>query len=207
MNFYYQNYTRSLAACLQALEAVDGAGNALEAEVAFDALCQMSTELQDQGKKQCFTGNGASAAFANHMALDWSKNGRVPSHSFSDSATLTALGNDLSYEDAFATALGWYFGKGDLLVTISSSGNSPNIVKTIAKARELGMKVVTLSGLKPDNQSRRLGDLNLYIPAKTYGMVECAHQVLLHVWLDRFMGVREWERDGFQNMNRDEFSL
>jgi D-sedoheptulose 7-phosphate isomerase len=74
-------------------------------------------------------------------------------------------------------------------------------------AREKGMGVVTFSGLKPDNQSRKMGDLNFYIPAKTYGIVECAHQVLLHVWLDKYMGVVEWDREGCQNMHKDAFSL
>lgn len=206
MNAYYTTYLASLDRCLHAMEATDLNGDLLEVEDAYQRLCDLSSEVQRQGRKQCLVGNGASAAFANHMALDWSKNGEVPSHSFSDSATLTALGNDLCYEDAFATALGWYFGEGDLLVTISSSGNSPNIIKAIDRARDLNMRVVTLSGLKPDNKSRRCGDVNLYIPAKTYGMVECAHQVLLHVWLDRFMGITEWEREEFQNMNRDEFN-
>jgi D-sedoheptulose 7-phosphate isomerase len=81
------------------------------------------------------------------------------------------------------------------------------VIKAIEKARELGMKVVTLSGLKPENQSRKLGDINLYVPAKTYGVVECAHQILLHAWLDCSMGVTEWEREGVQNMHADEFTL
>jgi len=131
----------------------------------------------------------------------------VPTHAFSNSALLTAMGNDLGFEEAFAAPLSWYAQSGDLLVTISSSGNSANIIKTIETARSKGMSVVTLSGLKPDNKSRQLGDLNFYIPAKTYGIVECAHQVLLHLWLDKFMGVTEWEREGFQNMNKEAFNL
>jgi D-sedoheptulose 7-phosphate isomerase len=99
--------------------------------------------------------------------------------------------------------LGYYSKKGDLLVTISSSGNSLNIIKSIEMAREKGMGVVTFSGLKPDNQSRKMGDLNFYIPAKTYGIVECAHQVLLHVWLDQYMGVVEWNRTECQNMDHN----
>ena len=69
------------------------------------------------------------------------------------------------------------------------------------------MKVVTFSGLRPDNISRKLGDLNFYIPAKTYGIVECAHQVLLHLWLDQYMQIYEWEREEYQNMRLTEFQL
>jgi D-sedoheptulose 7-phosphate isomerase len=152
-------------------------------------------------------GNGASAAFAEHMALDWTKNGGVRSMSPSSSVLLTALANDLSYQDSFATYLDRYAQSGDIVITISSSGNSPNILKAISKAREMGCKVVTLSGLKPDNGSRKVGDVNLYVPARTYGVVECAHQVLLHMILDAFMNVSEWGREAYQNMNINQFQL
>lgn len=207
MNNYYQNYIKAHDAALAGLEITDRGGDLLDNDAGFGKLCELSAKVRDAGRKQYLAGNGASAAFANHMALDWTKNGGVPTHSFSDSALLTALGNDLGYEEAFAAALSWYAKSGDLLVTISSSGNSANIINTISTARSKGMSVVTLSGLKPDNKSRQLGDLNLYIPAKTYGIVECAHQVLLHVWLDKFMGINEWDRDAFQNMNKDGFTL
>ena len=206
MNFY-SNFLASHDQALQSLEITDRSGAPLKKEAGFETLCEWTRELQREGRKQYLAGNGASAAFANHMALDWTKNGGVPTHSFSDSALLTALGNDLGYEEAFAAPLNWYAGSHDMLATISSSGNSPNILKTIEVAREKDMSVVTFSGLKPDNASRKLGDLNFYIPAKTYGIVECAHQVLLHIWLDMFMDVREWEKTEEQNMRKDEFRL
>ncbi len=207
MNNYYKNYLNAHDAALAGLEITDRGGAALDQDEGFDQLCGLSAKIRDAGRKKYLVGNGASAAFANHMALDWTKNGGVPSHAFANSALLTAMGNDLGFEDAFSAPLSWYAKSGDLLITISSSGNSPNIIKTIETARSKGMSVVTLSGLKPDNASRQLGDINLYIPAKTYGIVECAHQVLLHVWLDKFMGITEWEREGFQNMRKDSFSL
>lgn len=207
MKNYYKNYLNAHDAALAGLEVTDRGGALMDQDAGFDKLCEISAQIRDAGRNKYMAGNGASAAFANHMALDWTKNGGVATHSFSDSALLTALGNDLGYEEAFSAPLSWYAKSGDLLVTISSSGNSPNIIKTIEVARSKGMGVVTFSGLKPDNASRQLGDVNLYIPAKTYGIVECAHQVLLHVWLDKFMGVTEWGRDGFQNMRKDEFSL
>jgi D-sedoheptulose 7-phosphate isomerase len=74
---------------------------------------------------------------------------------------------------------------GDVLITVSSSGNSPNVIKAIEAAKELGLYAITLSGMKHDNQSRKRGDLNFYVPADTYGVVESSHQVLPHYWLDR----------------------
>ena len=127
--------------------------------------------------------------------------------SVSDSAMLTALGNDIGYEEVFSAPLRWYAEAGDQLITISSSGNSPNILRALEAARELGLSIVTLSGLRPDNSSRKLGDLNFYVPAKTYGIVESVHQVLLHLCLDRFMGIQEWARIDTQNMRHGEFQL
>jgi D-sedoheptulose 7-phosphate isomerase len=203
MPSYYQSYVSSMDCALRCLKITDITGKSLSHDEGFDQLCTMTRKVGDNGRKQYLCGNGASAAFANHMALDWTKNGGIPTHSFSDSALLTATGNDLGYEEVFSAPLSWYAKPGDQLVAISSSGNSPNIVRTIRVAREKEMGVITFTGLKPDNACRALGDLNLYIPAKTYGIVECAHQILLHVWLDQYMGICEWEREAAQNMRKD----
>jgi D-sedoheptulose 7-phosphate isomerase len=204
---YFKKYCEAHDSALAELEITLIDGGEISHDRGFDDLCNLSSKLAENGCHKYFIGNGASAAFANHMALDWSKNGGIPSHTFGNSALLTAMGNDLGFDEAFSAPLGYYSKKGDLLVTISSSGNSANIIKSIEVAREKGMNVVTFSGLKPDNQSRKMGDLNFYIPAKTYGIVECAHQVLLHVWLDKHMGIVEWDRESYQNMHKDAFSL
>ena len=62
-------------------------------------------------------------------------------------------------------------------------------------------------GLDSNNKARNMGDINFYVPAKTYGIVECAHQVLLHLWLDKFMNITEWDRRKIQNMNSKNFQL
>ncbi len=157
---------------------------------ADEGLNQLVTQIEEMQAKSgtiYMIGNGASATMASHMALDATKNGKLKVQAFNDVASLTALGNDLGYDEVFAFPLSRYASSGDMLLTISSSGNSPSIIRAIETARELGMKVITLSGMKPDNRSRALGDLNFYIPATTYGMVECAHQVLMHYWLDLYI--------------------
>jgi D-sedoheptulose 7-phosphate isomerase len=207
MENYFQQYLASLGKSMEGLLVTDAGGHTTSPDEGFQRLCDLSRAVGDRGFRQFLCGNGASAAFSNHMALDWTKNGGVPTFSFSDSALLTAMGNDLGYEEVFSAPLSWYAHSGDLLVTISSSGNSPNIIKVIQAARTKGMGVVTLSGLHKDNQSRRLGDLNFFIEAKTYGIVECAHQVLLHIWLDRFMGIREWEKTRPQDMRKDRLEI
>ena len=186
---YYSDFCLTLSAALESLEVTLRSGDIIDADKGFDLLCGKSKSIGDNGRYQFLCGNGASAAFANHMALDWTKTAAVPTLSFSDSALLTAMGNDLGYENSFSAPLSWYAKSGDLLVTVSSSGDSPNIIRTIEMARSKGMEIVTFSGMGSDNQSRSLGDLNFYIPGETYGITESAHQTLLHVWLDRYMGL------------------
>jgi len=174
----------------------------------LEGLLNITKQTQNKNGRIFFFGNGASASFANHMALDWSKNGGIPSLSLSDSALLTALSNDYSYEEAFQEFSKIYsLCKNDIVVTISSSGNSPNIVCVLDYAKKVGAKSIALSGLKSNNKSRQRANFSVYYPFKTYGMVECAHQVYLHLWLDAFMNIFEWERDETQNMNIKEFKL
>ena len=203
---YSQKYLDSLSTALKGTQSSIGTESA-GIEDALNRAVEIIKSVQTSSGTQFFLGNGASAAFAEHMALDWTKNGGVRSQNPSSSVLLTALANDISFHDSFATYLDRYARKGDLVVTISSSGNSENIVRAIATARKMECKVITLSGLKPDNTSRKLGDVNFYVPARTYGIVECAHQALLHMLIDAFMGIEEWERTGYQNMNVTQFQL
>jgi len=184
---YFRDYCQRIDRAMATMESSNRSGQQIDSEKAIDLLCECSHTIFESGRKQYICGNGASAAFASHMALDWTKNGGVPTLSFNDSALLTAMGNDLGYEKAFSAPLSWYAKSGDLLITVSSSGASPNIIETILVARAKGMGVITISSLKPDNPSRSLGDLNLFIPADSYGVAESSHQILLHVWLDRYI--------------------
>lgn len=203
---YSQKYLQAMSAALQQTEATLEKEKT-DLESALARAVELLKAVQSSGGTQFLFGNGASAAFAEHMALDWTKNGGVRSQYPSSSVLLTALANDISFQDSFATYLNRFANPGDLVVTISSSGNSENIIRAITAARQMECKVITLSGLKPDNASRRLGDVNFYVPARTYGIVECAHQVLLHMLIDSFMGIEEWERTGYQNMNVAQFQL
>jgi D-sedoheptulose 7-phosphate isomerase len=103
---------------------------------------------------------------------------------FSDLSLITALANDMGYIHVFAEPLRQHAEKGDMLVAISSSGKSPNILAAVEVAREKGLVIVTLSGMGPDNPLRRAGDLNFHVAAGTYGYVETSHAAILHHWMD-----------------------
>lgn len=180
----------------------------VETDFFFNTLNADLEVLRKNKNRIFFFGNGASAAFANHMALDFSKNGKILSRSLSDSALLTALSNDFSFENAMREYLKIEgVTENDLIITISSSGNSPNIISVLEYSKANNIKSLSLSGLKNDNKSIKLSDYSIYVPMKTYGMVECIHQIFLHLILDNSMDIYEWDRVEFQNMNSSNFTL
>ena len=206
-NKYYSNYFKSIGRGLE--ESLYYTNQQLtEPEVFFQSIKGILKKLRETKSKIYFFGNGASAAFANHMALDFSKNGKILSRSLSDSALLTALSNDYSYENAMLEYLKIEgVTKEDLVITISSSGNSQNIVSVLNHCKENNIKSLALSGLKKDNKSISLADYSIYVPMKTYGMVECIHQIFLHLILDDSMEIFEWDRNDYQNMSAKDFNL
>jgi D-sedoheptulose 7-phosphate isomerase len=206
-NKYYSNYFKSIT---QGLEESKYYKNQklIEPDLFFQTIKGILTKLRESRKKIYFFGNGASAAFANHMALDFSKNGKILARSLSDSALLTALSNDYSYEKAMLEYLKIEgVTKDDLVITISSSGNSPNIVSVLKYCKDHNINSLALSGLKKDNKSISLADYSIYVPMKTYGMVECIHQIFLHLILDESMEIFEWDRVEYQDMNISSFKL
>jgi D-sedoheptulose 7-phosphate isomerase len=144
--------------------------------------------VHDAGNKIIFIGNGGSAGIASHLAIDFSKNGGLRSLAFNDPSALTCLGNDLGYENVFAKQLDFHARPGDLLIAISSSGRSPNILGAVKMARTRDCKVTTFSGFTEENELRRTGDVNFYVRSREYGFVEIAHLALCHAVLDIDMG-------------------
>lgn len=131
----------------------------------------------------CFIGNGGSAAIASHMAADFFNKGRFEARCFNDSALLTCLANDHGYKNVFDMQVARVITKHDVLVAISSSGESDNILRAVRTAK-LVTDVVTLSGFRGDNQLRTLGTYSFHVPSSNYGIVEAAHLGILHALLE-----------------------
>lgn len=131
-----------------------------------------------------FIGNGGSAGIATHMTADFLKNGGMRTISMLQPATITCIGNDYGYEFTFSKQLEIMAEAGDLLVAISSSGNSPNIVNAAKTAKKKGCQVMTFTGFKLDNKLRQLGDINVYVPSMSYGYVESIHNMILQQVVD-----------------------
>ncbi len=155
----------------------------------LDALAKAS-ELVGQAyaaDKQIFTaGNGGSAALAVHLAADFGKNVAGPNDKYPrilslccNSSTLTALGNDCGYENVFSLQLRNLMNPGDLVILISSSGNSPNIIEAAKYAKAGGATVLGLSGFS-GGKLKELADVSLHVPCDVYELVEDAHSFFCH---------------------------
>jgi len=186
----WTHYVADLADCLGRMEVSDRSGVAVDLEEAFALLLGCAQTARASKATVFFVGNGASASIASHMAADMNKNGKVRTEVFTDLALMTAVANDIGYEQVYAEPLRRKMNPGDVLLGISSSGNSPNILNAVQTARELGGLVITLSAMRPDNALRLSGDLNFYVPATTYGMAESAHATVLHHWIDRLVAAQ-----------------
>ena len=162
-------------------------GRILQHEEGFFQLEAMLLCMKARGGNLYCIGNGASSTICSHFAADINKNAGVRTQVFTDAALLTAVSNDISFERVYAEILRRQAQAGDMVLTVSSSGNSPNILEAISEARRIGIEVLTLSAMSADNACRSLGDMNIYAPAPTYGLAESAHTCVLHHVIDRLV--------------------
>lgn len=173
-------WTDDLANLLSTAAATGPQGEPMAQEEAFDLARTLILEVRRAGRKVMVLGNGGSAAIASHMQTDLAHSLKVRALVFTEPSTLTAQANDHGYEHAFANLVDLWTEPGDLLVAISSSGRSANILNACALARAHGASLLTYSGFRPDNPLRTLGDLNFHVASDSYGPVESAHGVLIH---------------------------
>ena len=163
-------------------------GKVIDLPVAED-LSFLMRQARAERKHLFFIGNGGSAGIAVHMTADFLKNGRMRAIDMYGAATLTCLGNDYGYEYVFSKQLELLADSGDVLVAISSSGYSPNILRAAEAVRAVGGFIVTFTGFAADNRLRTLGDRNLYVPCGEYGIVESIHNQILQQVVDEIMAL------------------
>ena len=183
-------YTEELVDVLKRTEFGNG-DDSCTYEDGIKIIVDIFTDKKRSGAKVYFIGNGGSAAIASHMTADFMKNGGMNTVSLCDNAVTTCMGNDYGYEYVFSKPLSFLANSGDLLVAISSSGKSQNIINSIEVAVEKGVDVVSLTGFDDDNPARDMADVSVYVPSHKYGIVESIHNLILQEIVDLIM-----ERDG-----------
>lgn len=181
------SYFDELGRALTAVRVSDAEGRPLDIKAGFEWLADAARAAHSTGNKVILIGNGGSAAIASHHAIEFLKNGGIRALALNDPAALTALSNDLGYTNVFSEQLKIQGLAGDLLIAISSSGQSVNILKAAEVARSVGMRVATFSAFQPDNLLRARGDVNFYVNSNQYGFVEVAHHALIQAILDLYV--------------------
>lgn len=184
--FPSQKYPTASAFVADYASAIATALNSVQPGQVERAVTAMKRAIQSD--RLIFTcGNGGSAAIANHLTCDCSKgiatNTTLRPRVVSLSATVelvTAIANDMAYSEVFAYQLKNAARSGDVLITISSSGDSENIVRALDWAGNNGMTTIALSGFS-GGRSAQMADISLHVAAQNYGVVEDVHQSLIHI--------------------------
>ncbi len=169
----------------------NNSGRILTKQSGFHEAIGLITACGRQGRKLIFIGNGASASIASHMSADFWKNGKIKAISFNDAALLTCVSNDFGYVEVFKKPIEMFADSGDILVAISSSGRSENIIRGARAAKSKECNIITLSGFNKNNTLRSLGDINFYVPYFAYGQVEVIHHSICHCILDTIVSKRK----------------
>lgn len=178
------SYIDTLSGLARRLEVTSEGGTQVSLDQGADEAVAALRGAKAASRKVMLIGNGGSAAIASHLHNDLCKAVGVPALLFTEPSLLTALSNDDGYGSVFERPVRLWAAAGDVLLAISSSGRSENILRAVRAAKERQCGILTFSGFSPDNPLRRMGDLNFYVPSAVYGYVELAHSVLAHFLTD-----------------------
>jgi D-sedoheptulose 7-phosphate isomerase len=173
-------YFLELGGIFSKVQVTDSDNKPIELADALEKTINLMISQTSKGYKVIFIGNGGSASIASHQAIDFFKNGGMPAICFNDSSLLTCLSNDFGYQYVFEKPIEMFADKGDIVVAISSSGKSENILRGVDAGVRRNCHIITLSGFEPDNLLRTGGDTNFYVPSNAYGNVEITHLTLCH---------------------------
>ena len=183
-------YFDHLAALFSSIEVTEVDNRPSNLSTGLSTAINLIVTQTSKQRKVMFIGNGGSAAIASHQAVDYWKMGNMRAVAFNDSSLLTCISNDFGYPQVFTKPVEMFADPGDVLMAISSSGRSENILSAVKAAKGKGCRVITMSGFSPDTPLRSAGDLNFYVPSESYGHVEIVHLALCHCILDTIVSRR-----------------
>lgn len=149
--------------------------------------------MNQQGGRLILAGNGGSAGIVAHAAVDFTKQAQIPAMTFNETALITAFSNDYGYEHWVQKAFEFYALPNDVLVCVSVSGTSANLVNASKYAKANNHKVITFSGRSADNSLRQLGDVNFWVDSNAYNIVEGLHMIWLTSIVDMILGKSVYE--------------
>ena len=152
-------------------------------------LKKIVVSTKKNGKKILIFGNGGSAAIASHFSVDLTKNAKIRCTNYNEADLITCFSNDFGYEHWVEMAIKYFGDKGDVLIVISSSGKSKNMINACLAGRGKKIsKIITLTGHSQNNPVKKLGDINLWVNSKAYNYIENVHQFWLLSLVDLVIG-------------------
>lgn len=175
-NRFANNYFSELQSCIAQCDPQ-----------AFANASDLVNKVSKSSNKIIVAGNGGSAAIASHAAVDFTKAAGIRTICFNEASLLTCFGNDFGYEYWLQKALSYYYDKGDLVILVSSSGESLNILNAAKYVKECFGDLITFSGFDIENNLKKMGNVNFYVNSSHYNMVENTHQVWLLALIDFFI--------------------
>ncbi len=146
--------------------------------------CKLIQKTKIKKNKIIIAGNGGSAAIASHFSVDLTKNAKVRCVNFNESDLITCFSNDYGYENWVKQSLKFYTDKGDLIILISSSGNSKNIINAAKFAKNKKHQIVTFTGFSGKNKLSKLGNTNFIVKSNNFNLIENVHQFWLLLIVD-----------------------
>ena len=174
-NDYFKSYSTSIKNLLDEVDTT-----------LIDESVRLITETKNCNKKIFIVGNGGSASISSHVSVDFAKVARVPSMTFNDSNLITCFANDYGYKNWVTEAIKAYCVENDLMILISSSGTSDNIVNAAKYCQINKMNLITLSGFKSDNPLSKCGNINFHVDSENYNYIEMTHHIILISIVDIF---------------------
>ena len=184
---FLKEYLNDFTACLNLDEDDRNVNNLV-------VLKDKILETKNNSGKIIIVGNGGSAAISSHFSVDLTKNAKIRSINFNESDLITCFSNDYGFENWISEALKFYADKNDLLILISSSGKSQNMLNAADTAKNMNLNnVVTFTGFEQENPLSKKGHLNFWVNSSAYNFIENIHQVWLLSVVDLIIGDRHYE--------------
>ena len=182
-------YLQTLSDLMLSTSVTNQSGSALSLDNGADQAVEKIISIGTNSRKIMLVGNGGSSSVVSHVQNDLCKAVGVRAIVFTEQPLLTALGNDLGYGSVYEWPTELWAEPGDLMIAVSSSGNSENILKAAHSSAVKECDLITFSGFDTDNALRKLGTLNFHVGSHVYGFVETAHAALTHFLTDRAMDI------------------
>ena len=178
---FFKKYYRDTAKCIQGID-----------KKKINLICSIIKSTSKKGGTIYLAGNGGSASTASHMSTDFTKNAKIKSMSFNDVNLITCFSNDYGYENWLKAAINYHAKPRDLIILLSVSGESKNLINAANFCKKNNIKLITITGAKKNNTLSKKGNVNYWINSKAYNIVEVVQMTILASIVDKIIGKAEY---------------